>query len=111
MEGNRVIVNVVHLDSHMSWRGGEQQVLYLTQRLHAGGHRSVVICPPHSALYQRAQEAGLPTEALRMRHELDLMAAWHLGRYLRRQRVDLLHLHTPPPATTGSLTRTLAPPR
>jgi glycosyltransferase involved in cell wall biosynthesis len=109
MEGNRVIVNVVHLDSHMSWRGGEQQVLYLTQRLHAGGHRSVVICPPHSALYQRAQEAGLPTEALRMRHELDLMAAWHLGRYLRRQRVELLHMHTPHAHTIGLLAGKLAP--
>ena len=94
-------MNVVHLDSHMSWRGGEQQVLYLTQRLHAGGHHSVVICPPHSALYQRAREAGLPTEALRMRHELDLVAAWHLGQYLRRQHVEILHMHTRMPIRSG----------
>jgi glycosyltransferase involved in cell wall biosynthesis len=109
MEGNRAIVNVVHLDSHVSWRGGEQQVLYLTQRLHAGGHRSVVICPPHSALYQRAQAAGLPTEALRMRHELDLVAAWRLGQYLRRQQVEILHMHTPPAHAIGLLASKLAP--
>ena len=109
MEGNRAIVNVAHLNSHVSWRGGEQQVLYLTQRLYAGGHRSVVICPPHSVLYQRVQEAGLPTEALRIRHELDLVAAWHLGQYLRRQHVEILHMHTPHAHTIGLLAGKLAP--
>ncbi len=102
-------MNVVHLDSHVPWRGGEQQVLYLTRCLHTRGHRSVVICPPHSALYQRSQEAELPTEALHMRHELDLVAAWQLGRYLRRQHVEILHMHTPHAHTIGLLASKLAP--
>ena len=102
-------MNIVHLNSHVVWRGGEQQVLYLTQRLHARGYRSVVICPPHSALHQRAREAGVPTEALRMRHELDLMAAWQLGRYLRQQHIDILHMHTPHAHTIGLLAGKLAP--
>lgn len=102
-------MRVVHLDSHVPWRGGEQQVLYLTQGLQARGHHSVVVCPPHSALYQRLQEVGLPTEALRMRHELDLVAAWQLGRYLRRQQVEILHMHTPHAHTIGLLACQLAP--
>ena len=83
-------MKVVHLNSHLSWRGGEQQVLYLSQFLHAHSYDSVVVCPPHSALYQRAREANIPIRALRMRHELDLVSAWQLGRYLRQQRVDKL---------------------
>jgi glycosyltransferase involved in cell wall biosynthesis len=102
-------VNVVHLDSHVPWRGGEQQVLYLTRCLHTRGHHSVVVCPPHSMLYQRSQEAGLPIEALRMRHELDLVAAWQLGRYLRRQHVEILHMHTPHAHMIGLLACKLAP--
>jgi glycosyltransferase involved in cell wall biosynthesis len=102
-------MRVVHLDSHLPWRGGEQQVLYLAQCLHDRGHDSVVICPPHSALYRRAQEAGVRTEALRMRHELDLVAVWQLGRYLRRQGVEILHLHTPHAHTIGLLAGKLAP--
>lgn len=102
-------MNIVHLNSHLPWRGGEQQVLYLSQFLHTHGHHSVIICPPHSALYQRAQEAGLPTETLRMRHELDLVAAWQLGRYLRRQDIEILHMHTPHAHTIGLLAYTLAP--
>lgn len=102
-------MKIVHLDSHLSWRGGEQQVLYLSQFLHAGRHDCVIICPHHSALYQRAQEAGIPTEALRMRHELDVVAAWQLGRYLRRQRTEILHMHTPHAHTIGLLACKLAP--
>jgi len=84
-------------------------VLYLSQFLHAHGYDSVVLCPPHSALYQRAHEAQIPVRALRMRHELDLLAVWHLGRYLRQQRVDILHIHTPHAHTIGRLARLCAP--
>jgi glycosyltransferase involved in cell wall biosynthesis len=84
-------------------------VLYLSQFLHAHGYDSVVVCPPHSALYERAREAEIPVRALRMRHELDLVAAWQLGRYLRQQRVDILHIHTPHAHTIGLLASKLVP--
>lgn len=102
-------MKIVHVDSHVPWRGGEQQVLYLTRLLQAWGHESLVVCPPHSILYQRAQEAGVPTMALRMRHEVDVVAAWQLGNYLRRQRVDILHMHAPHAHTIGLLASTVAP--
>lgn len=103
------MLNIVHLNSNLPWRGGEQQVLYLTQWLHAQGHSSLVCCPPQSALYERLQAAGLPCLALPMRHELDLLAAWRLGRYVQRQRVDILHLHTPHAHTIGLLASHLGP--
>ena len=61
-------MRIVHLTSQLPWRGGEQQVLHLTHFLHTHGYDSTVICQPHSALYQRAQEVGVPVQALRMRH-------------------------------------------
>ncbi len=103
------MLNVVHLNSNLPWRGGEQQVFYLTAWLQAQGHRSVVFCPPHSALYQRTQARGLPCVGLPMRHELDLVAAWQLGHYLRQQQVDILHMHTPHAHTIGLLASLLAP--
>jgi glycosyltransferase involved in cell wall biosynthesis len=102
-------MNIVHLDAHIPWRGGEQQVVYLARFLHEHGYDNLVICPPHSALYQRAREAGVPTRALRLRHEADLVAAWQLGNYLRRQQVDILHMHTPHAHTIGVLACLLAP--
>lgn len=102
-------MKIVHLDSHVPWRGGEQQVLYLSRFLQAQHHDNLVVCPPHSALYERAREAGVPTMALRMRHEADLVAAWRLGHYLRRQQVDILHMHAPHAHTIGILASLLAP--
>jgi L-malate glycosyltransferase len=102
-------MNIVHLDSQVPWRGGEQQVLHLSQLLHTWGHNSMIVCQPHSALYQRAQEAKVPVQALRMRHELDLVAAWKLGQYLRRQRVEILHMHAPHAHSIGLLACVWAP--
>jgi glycosyltransferase involved in cell wall biosynthesis len=102
-------MKIVQLDSHLPWRGGEQQVLYLSRFLQAHGHDSTVACPPHSALYARAQAAGLPTMALHMRHEGDVAAAWRLGHYLRQQQVDILHMHAPHAHTVGILASLLAP--
>ena len=102
-------MNIVHLDSQVPWRGGEQQVLHLSQLLHTWGHHSVIVCQPQSALYQRAQEAHVPVQALRMRHELDVVAAWQLGQYMRRQRVDILHMHAPHAHSIGLLASIWAP--
>lgn len=102
-------MKTVQLDSQMAWRGGEQQVLYLVQALHGRGYDNVTICPPGSALHQRACEAGLPTRTLRMWHEIDAIAACRLGLYLRRHRVDILHMHDPHAHTLGLLACLLAP--
>jgi glycosyltransferase involved in cell wall biosynthesis len=102
-------MKIVHVDSHRPWRGGEQQVLYLTRFLHAQGHHSVVVCQPQSALHQRCVAAGLPVQTLSMRHEADVLAAWRLGRYLRQQQIDILHMHTPHAHTLGLLASWLAP--
>lgn len=102
-------MNIAHLDSHLPWRGGQQQVLYLTQFLRTQGHDSVVVCPSRGVLYQRAREAGVSVMALDMRHELDLVAAWRLGSWLRRQRIDILHMHDPHAHSIGLIACLMAP--
>ena len=102
-------VKIAHLDSHLTWRGGQQQVLYLAQFLQAQGHESVVVCPAQSALYQRAREAGVSNTALNMRHELDLTAAWRLGSWMRRECINILHMHEPHAHSIGLLACLMAP--
>jgi len=101
-------MKIAQIDAQLSWRGGEQQVLYLSQALHAQGYDNVTICQPHSALYQRVCEARLPVRALRVLHEVDVVAAWQLARYLRRERVDILHMHESRGHTIGLLACALA---
>lgn len=102
-------MKIAHLDSHLPWRGGQQQVLYLTQFLRTQGHDSVVVCPSGGVLYRRACEAGVSVRTLDMRHELDLVAAWRLGSWLRRQRIDILHMHDPHAHSIGLIACLMAP--
>lgn len=102
-------MHIAQIDAHMPWRGGEQQVLYLSQYLRESGCASQIICQPQSVLYRRAREADIPVIPLRIRSEIDLAAVWRLGTYLRRQRVDILHMHTPHDHTIGILAGMLAP--
>ncbi|GIX46474.1 MAG: glycosyl transferase [Candidatus Tectimicrobiota bacterium] len=96
-------MNVAQLDTQRHWRGGEQQVLYLARHLPAYGCRPLILCQPHSALWQRAAALEVPAVALRARHELDVLAAWRLARLLRRQGIALLHMHDPHAHTLGLL--------
>ncbi|MDE0206348.1 MAG: glycosyltransferase family 4 protein [Candidatus Tectomicrobia bacterium] len=102
-------MKIAHLDSHRAWGGGQQQALYLTQFLRSQGHESVVVGPSGGALLGRVRAAGAPFAKLNMRHELDLIAAWRLGAWLRREGVDILHMHEPHAHSIGLLACTVAP--
>ncbi len=84
---------IFHLDDATTWRGGEQQVLYLHQGLLAHGHDSRVICPTGSAFHERLQQEQLPHYAFGINGGHDLGAAWRIRRLLHGPR-SLLHAHT-----------------
>jgi glycosyltransferase involved in cell wall biosynthesis len=84
---------ILHLDDAKSWRGGQQQVLYLHEGLLVAGLDSRVICQTGGALESRLRQRRLPHYALRMRGGHDLLAARRIGRLCRREGA-LLHAHT-----------------
>ena len=85
--------------------GGEQQVLYLAKGLKDRGHESVIICQPNSPLSERAKTEGLYVDEVRMRSEFDLLAAWKIGKLLRQEDYDILHVHTSHAHSIGLLAR------
>lgn len=84
---------VFHVDTGRGWRGGQRQALLLARGLARCGIGSAVATPPGSPLSLRAQAAGLPVFALRVRGDLDLAAAVRLARLARRVGADVLHAH------------------
>jgi L-malate glycosyltransferase len=88
------VFTVLHVDSERTWRGGEQQALYLMIGLRARGHRVTLACQPGSPIAERARAAGLDVAEVRMRGEADFLAVWALRRLIRRGRFDLVHMHT-----------------
>jgi glycosyltransferase involved in cell wall biosynthesis len=85
---------VLHLDTERGWRGGERQVLWLSQGLSSLGYRNVIAARGGEPLEQRARDAGVETVALAPAFEADPRAALALRRTLQRHQVDLVHAHT-----------------
>jgi glycosyltransferase involved in cell wall biosynthesis len=96
-------LQIHHLNTERTWRGGEDQLLALAQGLARRGHANVVVAQEGGELSRRARAAGLPTTEVRMRGEWDLAAVGRIAALLRRDRPDLLHMHTSHAHTLGVL--------
>ncbi len=96
-------MRVLHLNTERTWRGGEQQTLWLATGLRDAGDASEVACPPGSPLAQRARAAGLPVHEILMRGEWDAAAVGALRRLFRERRPEVVHMHTSHAHTLGCL--------
>jgi glycosyltransferase involved in cell wall biosynthesis len=96
-------VKVLHVNTERTWRGGEQQVLYLLRGLRAAGVEQELLCQPDGVLAARAREQGVAVWPRRMRGEVDLPAALAIAGRIRARRFDIVHMHTSHAHTLGVL--------
>ncbi len=87
-------MKVLHFNTERTWRGGEQQTLYLIQELQARGIESRLVCQPGSPMAERAQAAGMSVFPVRTHGEADLWACRRIRRLIGRNGFDILHAHT-----------------
>jgi len=96
-------LRVFHLNTERTWRGGEGQLLALAEGLQRRGHAGVVVAQHDGELAARARAAAVPVEEVRMRGEWDLAAVARIAALLRRDRPDVVHMHTSHAHTLGVL--------
>ncbi len=96
-------MKIAHLDTEISWRGGEQQILYLAEALKKAGDENLIIARPNSALELRMREGGFRRFPVSPWTEWDFFCALSIRRRLRKEGVDLLHTHTAHAAALGAL--------
>ena len=94
------MLKILHINTEKTWRGGEQQFLYLAKGLAAKGHASTIICQPGSPLAERAKKEGLAVVEMSMRGGFDPIAIVKIACRLRTG-YDILHLHTSNAHTLG----------
>ncbi len=108
-------MNIAHITTEVSWRGGEVQLLYLSLGLARKGYTNFLITQPGSALANRVEALEEPSlkphlkiVTLSMRGEWDVQAVFRMAQILRQEQVHILHMHTAHAVTLGSLAGKIA---
>lgn len=86
-------MNVLHVSTPLSWRGGEQQAAYLALSLKEMNIAEAVLCPQGSALSERLKESGIPLRYFQKRGGLDLRVAREIKNSCKDGNFDLIHTH------------------
>lgn len=86
-------MKVLHVEAGRNLYGGAQQVLYLLEGLRARGIHNVLACPRGCAL-ARAAAPFAQVHEMSMWGDMDLLMAPRLYRLMRRERPDMVHLHS-----------------
>ncbi len=75
------------------WGGTEIHILNLSEQLRLRGHHVTVACQPGRYVEARAKELGIPTTPATTERLHDRQDMPALRRFLRDNRVDVLHAH------------------
>jgi glycosyltransferase involved in cell wall biosynthesis len=87
-------MKILHINTERTWRGGEQQTLYLLQGLTQRKISCHLVCQPDSPMAAKALAAGVRVFPIAMRGEADLPAAMRLRQVIKAHGYDILHSHT-----------------
>ena len=86
---------VLHIDTEMGYRGGQRQVTLLTNGLTEQKIPSIIVCKPNSKLEAQCKETKFPFYSVKMRNELDIFSGYKIAKICRREKLNILHAHTP----------------
>lgn len=87
-------LRVAHVDTERSWRGGQNQVLLLMDGLRERGHTNFLVSRPGGILSERATAKNYPIKEIAPFGEWDFIAAHFFNRWLKRERIDIVHAHS-----------------
>ncbi len=85
---------ILHVDPERGWGGGQEVLVELARHLAERSHQQVVACRPDGTLHPALEARGIPVCDLRIRNDLDILAAWRWRRLLQAHPVDIVHFHT-----------------
>lgn len=94
-------IRVLHIDSEKGWRGGQQQAVYLIERMYNMGFATAMVSKPGSAMESYCRDNGLPFYPVSMHGELDFTAGYRIAGLCRKHGFNILHLHSAHALATG----------
>lgn len=88
------VLRILHIDTDLTWRGGQQQAASLIKQLHRMQHHNLLITPPQSEFLNRIPEDHCARFPVRMRGDWDIFAAHAIARIVRKESADIIHAHS-----------------
>jgi glycosyltransferase involved in cell wall biosynthesis len=87
-------MKIVHVETGMHLYGGAQQVAWICAGLAERGHDNLLVCPPGAAIGRHFEGSAVRVRELPCSGDADLTFIFRLAALLRRERPDLVHLHS-----------------
>src|SRR5690606_15689366 len=86
-------MNIAHLSTANTWRGGEQQLAYLFEELQKKNIQQLIVCLEESALQKKCEREKWNHIALQKRWNTDFIYACRLSKILKKFDADVVHTH------------------
>jgi L-malate glycosyltransferase len=86
-------VRILHLDSGIDWRGGQQQIDYLVGGLKRLGVQQHLVLRQNGELACRIRQAGLPVATLPLSSELAPASILQVRKIVRQFQPAIIHAH------------------
>lgn len=100
-------MNVLHVSTPFTWRGGEQQAAYLSSALQQLGVKNLVLCPSRSALAHRLNGTDVDIAPYFSRGFMGLSLARSIAAISRMHPFDVVHTHDAHAHTSAVLAASL----
>ncbi|MBK8563595.1 MAG: glycosyltransferase family 4 protein [Saprospiraceae bacterium] len=92
-------MNILHLSTAQSWRGGEQQLAYLIEELELQGIHQTVFCPRMSVLESHCRKNGVDVISFGKTFNLDPLISKKIASIVKSKGITHLHAHDSPSHT------------
>lgn len=89
-------MNILHLSTAYTWRGGEQQIAYLMHALQTYSNvQQHLVCTAASEMEKYCLQHQLSHTAIRKVSPFNLYFAYRLKKICQAKSIDMVHLHDP----------------
>lgn len=86
-------MKILHISSPKTWRGGEQQLLYLAEELRVLGFQQLIMCPFNSAVHQYCLKKHIGHITYFKRFSANPMVGFRVAQTCKREKIDMIHVH------------------
>lgn len=88
-------MKVLHISTAKSWRGGEQQLLWLARCMKEQGHDVYVSCPSNSILTEKSVHENYVCFSTNYHFTLNPFYIYNLWKWIRKYNIKVIHAHDP----------------